>query len=137
MNKSLEQRIETLEAVEAIKQLKMRYFYACDQRDATTVESCFARSDVFIDAGFIGQFSSGQDFADVFQAMTQSPHHLDQHYGIAPEITLTDPARASGRWRLHFQLMDSEKGVVQFMGGIYDDQYVKEAGPALVLSSLN
>lgn len=127
MSTTLEERIDKLEAIEAIKQLKMRYFYACDERDAVTVEQCFANTDVLIDAGFIGQYKSGKEFADVFKSMTQSPHHLDQHYGIAPEISLIDATHAKGRWRLHFQLLDSEKGVVQFMGGVYDDVYIKES----------
>lgn len=128
MSDSLERRITILEDIEAIKQLKLRYLYACDMRDVAGVLACFTKTDCLIDAGFIGRYERAEDFAAVFESMTQSPSHLDQHYGIGPEITITDETHAIGRWRIHFQLLDSEKGVAQFMGGFYQDKYRKEDG---------
>ncbi|MFK8019310.1 MAG: nuclear transport factor 2 family protein [Pseudomonadales bacterium] len=125
---NLEQRITRLEDIEAIKQLKLRYFYACDARDVAGVRACFTAKDLLIDAGFIGQYTKVEDFTDMFASMTTSPTHLDQHYGIAPEVKITDDTHASGRWRILFQLLDSDKGVVQFMGGYYADKYLKENG---------
>lgn len=126
MTLSLDQRIARLEDVEAIKQLKARYFFACDERDVAGVKACFTNTDLLIDAGFIGQYTRAEDFADVFASMTANPSHMDQHYGIAPEINIIDDSHAQGRWRIHFQLLDSDKGVVQFMGGVYQDDYLKE-----------
>jgi len=125
---TLEQRIARLEDIEAIKQLKLRYFYACDARDVAGVQACFTATNLLIDAGFIGQYNKVEDFTDMFASMTASSSHLDQHYGIAPEIKIIDDTHASGRWRILFQLLESEKGVVQFMGGYYADQYIKENG---------
>ncbi len=133
---TLERRITELEDIEAIKQLKQRYLYACDERDADAVQCCFCRDEVLIDFGFIGRFTQAKDFVDVFVQMTQSPYHLDQHYGIAPIIQVHDPEHASGRWRIHFQLLDSEKGVAQFMGGYYADQYVKQDGQWAIRESV-
>ncbi len=128
MSNSLERRITILEDIESIKQLKLRYLYACDMRNVAGVLACFTKTDCLIDAGFIGRYERAEDFAAVFESMTQSPTHLDQHYGIGPEITITDESHASGRWRIHFQLLDSEKGVAQFMGGFYQDKYRKDDG---------
>lgn len=128
MPDSLERRIQKLEDIEALKQLKLRYFYACDMRDVPGVIECFTKSDLLIDAGFIGQYTSAEEFAAVFSSMTESPTHLDQHFGIGPEIKIVDDSHATGRWRIHFQLFDSDKGVAQLMGGYYQDEYVKESG---------
>ncbi len=136
MSDSLERRIAILEDIEAIKQLKLRYLYACDMRDSAGVLECFTKTDCLIDAGFIGRFEQAKDFVAVFESMTQSPSHLDQHYGIGPEISITDETHARGRWRIHFQLFDSEKGVAQFMGGYYEDKYRKENGEWKILESV-
>jgi len=136
MSDTLERRITILEDIEAIKQLKLRYFYACDMRDVAGVLACFTEKDCLIDAGFIGRYERAEDFAAVFESMTQSPSHLDQHYGIGPEISITDEHHATGRWRIHFQLLDSEKGVAQFMGGFYEDKYRKEAGEWKIQQSI-
>ena len=38
---NLEQRLARLEAIEAIRQLKARYFQACDRKDPGAVRECF------------------------------------------------------------------------------------------------
>ena len=38
---TLEQRLSRLEAIEAIKQLKARYFHACDRKESAAVRDCF------------------------------------------------------------------------------------------------
>jgi hypothetical protein len=45
----LEQRIARLEAVEAIKKLKAKYFFACDNKQPELVRSCFVDGDMHID----------------------------------------------------------------------------------------
>ena len=43
---TLEQRLERLEAIEAIKQLKSRYFHACDTKQPDKVRDCFAAGEI-------------------------------------------------------------------------------------------
>jgi len=57
--------------------------------------------------------------------MTDKPGHIDLHHGLAPEITITDNTHAQGRWRMQFQLVETEAQVVQLMGGYYLDTYLK------------
>ena len=122
---SLEQRIGVLEDIEAIKQLKARYWFACDRRDLDTLTDCFVRDGLLIDFGFIGQFTDLDAFVSLFSELTSSQGHLDLHHGLAPEISIIDETHASGRWRMQFQLLETEKEVVQFMGGYYEDTYRK------------
>ena len=126
MTKTIEQRLTELEDIESIKQLKARYWFACDQRDGVGVKDCFASSDLLIDFGFIGQFTDIDEFVALFLQMTDKPSHIDLHHGLAPEIKIIDPLNASGRWRMQFQLIETETEVVQFMGGYYEDSYRKE-----------
>lgn len=125
---SLEQRIQTLEDIEAIKQLKARYWFACDRRDAAGIKDCFANDEILIDFGFIGQFTNIDEFINLFMQMTDKPSHIDLHHGLAPEINIVDSHHASGRWRMQFQLIETETQVAQFMGGYYEDRYRKQNG---------
>jgi len=121
----LAKRIQTLEDIEAIKQLKARYWFACDQRDAGGIRNCFVKDGLLIDFGFIGEFTNLDSFIDLFLEMTDKPSHIDLHHGLAPEISITDETHAQGRWRMQFQLVETEAEVVQLMGGYYLDTYLK------------
>lgn len=125
---TLEQRIQILEDIEAIKQLKARYWFACDQRDATGIKDCFVSKDLLIDFGFIGQFTDIDVFLELFLSMTDKASHIDLHHGLAPEVSIDSDATASARWRMQFQLIETETQVAQFMGGYYEDSYRKEHG---------
>ncbi|NND82555.1 MAG: nuclear transport factor 2 family protein [Gammaproteobacteria bacterium] len=124
----LAQRIQRLEDIEAIKKLKARYWFACDRRDADAVKQCFVSDDLLIDFGFIGQFTDIDEFLELFMQMTNKPSHIDLHHGLAPEISIDGDDDASGRWRMQFQLIETETEVAQFMGGYYEDDYRRENG---------
>ena len=58
---TLERRLAVLEDIEAIRQLKHRYFFMCDRKRPADVLACFAPGEVRIDYGRIGQFSRAAD----------------------------------------------------------------------------
>ena len=121
----LEQRIQCLEDIEAIKQLKARWWFSCDIRDTAGMRDCFDEDDFEIDFGFIGRFTDMNAFIEIFESLACHPSHIDMHHGLAPEITILDSQTAQGRWRMRFQLLETELKQVQLMSGFYEDQYVK------------
>lgn len=125
---SLEQRVQALEDIEEIKKLKARWWFACDARDPVAMRACFQEDDFLIDFGFIGRYDEMDEFIKVFQDLTSSSAQIDMHHGMAPEIELTGPDSATGRWRMRFQLLETEKKLVQLMSGYYEDKYVKKDG---------
>ena len=50
------------------------------------------------------------------------------HHGTAPEIEMTGPDSATGRWRMRFQLLETENRQVQLMSGYYEDVYARVNG---------
>ena len=94
----LEQRIDRLEAIEAIKQLTARWWFACDTRDTAGMRACFDESNFEIDFGFIGRFTDMDAFISVFESLACHPTHIDMHHGLAPEINLlsADSAEVAG-----------------------------------------
>ena len=125
---SLEARIQTLEDIEAIKQLKARWWFACDQRDIPAMRSCYDEDNFLIDFGFIGRFTDMDAFIDVFRALACHPTHIDMHHGLAPEIHMTGIDTATGRWRMRFQLLETEQQQIQLMSGYYQDRYARVDG---------
>lgn len=125
---TLEQRIRALEDIEAIKQLKARWWFACDMRAIADMRACYYEPDFLIDFGFIGQYTDMDTFIAQFEELACHPSHIDMHHGTCPEITITGPDTATGRWRMRFQLLESEKKLVQLMHGYYEDEYIKVNG---------
>jgi hypothetical protein len=64
---NVEQRLSRLEAIEAIKRLKARYFHACDTKQPDIVRECFAAGDIDLSEGL----------ARVIFAGATAPQELD------------------------------------------------------------
>jgi hypothetical protein len=67
-------------------------------------------------------------FIEVFESLACHPTHVDMHHGTAPEIEMTGPDSAKGRWRMRFQLLETENRQVQLMSGYYEDVYARVNG---------
>lgn len=131
---SLEQRIENLEHLEAIRQLKHRYLNSCDLKDVEAIRQCFAGGEVLIDYAAIGTFSHRDDFIEVFQKMACHVHVIDLHHGANPEIEL-DGEEATGRWALYYFNIDGRTGASQQLGGFYQDRYRCVDGQWLIVET--
>lgn len=135
MGDSLEQRLERLEAIEAIRQLKYRYFHLCDTKQPEKVRECFAPGDIDLQYGRIGQFSNRDDMVAVFTELACQPHIVEMHHGQNPQITLQDADNATGTWGLYYYLIDTRQQSVTQLGGFYDDAYVRIDGQWLITRS--
>jgi uncharacterized protein (TIGR02246 family) len=92
-----------LDALEAIKQLKARYFRTMDTKDWVAMRDVFA-DDVVVDTTESGgPLVSG---ADEFMAFLEPILHdvVTVHHGHMPEIEVTSPTTASGIWSMEDML---------------------------------
>ena len=124
----LASRVQALEDIESIKRLKARWWFACDTRDIQGMRACYDENNFLIDFGFIGEFTDMDAFISVFEVLACHPTHVDMHHGTAPEIEMTGPDTAKGRWRMRFQLLETEQQQVQLMSGYYEDEYARVDG---------
>ena len=117
----------TLAEIEAIKQLKARYFRLLDTKQWDEWRGVFSDD-------FTGEVQGGQMHAPILFA---SPEELvasnrkilaeatTVHHGHTPEITITGADTATGIWAM----MDIVKLGDGFRGyGHYHEEYVKRAG---------
>ena len=123
---SLEERIQRLEDIEAIKQLKAKYLHSCDTKDIEGIRDCFSNNEIVIDYGAIGSFSDRDSFLEVFQAMACNEYTIDMHHGQNSQITWIDAKKASASWDLYFHQINTETKNLTQLSGSYSDEYEKQ-----------
>lgn len=129
----LARRLDDLDRIEVIKQLKHSYWRACDRKDPKGFRDCFIASGARIDYGPLGAFDDAEPMAAIFAQVAL--HRVDgeyvifdMHHGLHPEITLTSDTTATGRWTLKFRQVNLLDRTETVMTGEYDDEYVVEGG---------
>jgi hypothetical protein len=123
-----DERLRALEDLEAIRALKARYFFCCDQKDPSGMRECFAAGEVLIDYGRVGVFSDRDKLVEVFERLGCAQHIVEMHHGVNPQITLIGDGRARGSWGLHYQQINTRDGTLTQLGATYDDEYRKIDG---------
>jgi hypothetical protein len=124
---------ESLEAIEAIKQLKARYFRCMDEKDWEGHVAVFA-PDVAVDVS--GEMAPGEEGvihgAAEFVAFNRS--HIEEvltvHHGHMPEIEITSDTTATGIWAMEDMLRWPEGGPMRTLHGYghYHETYEKIDG---------
>jgi hypothetical protein len=117
---------EQLADIEAIKQLKARYFRFMDSKNWDEFGGVFTR-DAVVSGG--GQEIAGRA-AIVEFVSTTSDGVRSAHQGFLPEIDILGAGQASGIWAMsdYFEVRGTEPPV-GFQGfGHYEDRYAREDG---------
>jgi hypothetical protein len=124
-----ETTVSAADDIEAIKQLKARYFRMMDTKDWDGLAAVFA-DDVHIDMADEG----GGVTKSVAEYMPFIRQVLDGvitvHHGHMPEITLTSPISATGIWGLEDRLWWPEGSPISHMHafGHYHETYEQTDG---------
>jgi len=127
-NATLEQRLFRLESIEAIKQLKARYFQACDNKRPDIVRKCFSEGEIDLRYGRIGHFSDREQLVAVFEELACHEHIVEMHHGQNPQIEILSPTSARGTFGLYYYLIDTRQETVTQLGGFYEDGFVLDDG---------
>jgi len=133
----LSKRIERLEDIEAIQQLKYEYFAACDDsHNADRIVAIFTEDGIW-DGGPFGYAKGHKEIWDLFH----NTHHpniiLSQHNGGNPVIKI-DGDTAHGIWQLACIPMTVKPiapafhTVKQWVSCQYEEDYVKVNGKWLM-----
>ena len=125
---NVEARLARLEAIEDIRQLKARYFHACDNKKPDEVRDCFAAGKIALRYGRIGNFDDREAMLAVFTKLACQPHIVEMHHGQNPRITVQDENNATGIWGLYYYMIDTRRNIVTQLAGFYDDAYVRRDG---------
>lgn len=126
---TLEQRVERLESIEAIKKLKSDYGALVDAKDLDGIVALFTEDAVWEGEPF-GRF---QGRAEIRVCMDEPEMPWTKHYLVNPSIEVSvDGTTASGRWYLWqtgtFTDIGGENATAGVMMGVYDENYVNKDG---------
>ena len=120
----LKERVQRLEDIEAVKQLKYRYCMACDDDyDSERLAPLFTRDAVW-DGGAMGRFE-GREAIRAFFASASKLVPFAIHQVTNPMIEI-DGDRARGQWYLWEPIIFAQGNQALWMAGRYDDQYRRE-----------
>lgn len=131
--RTLEEKVARIEAREEILALKHRYLRACDGKDPQGFRDAFISSGAVIDYAPLGRFDDADGIAAVYNAIAMEKVDdayvvLDMHHGLHPDITLTGPETAEGRWTLRFRQVNRRERMETVTAVEYEDAYAVENG---------
>jgi uncharacterized protein (TIGR02246 family) len=123
----------SVDDVEAIRQLKARYFRTMDTKDWAGMRGVFT-DDVVMDTTASG--GGVVEGADAFLAFLEPTLRdvLTVHHGHMPEIELTSPTTATGIWSMEDMLRWPD-GTEMHAYGHYHETYEKSDGNWRIKSS--
>ena len=122
-----------MDDIEAIKQLKARYFRTMDTKDWDAMRQVFS-DDVTMDTTASG--GGVLTGADAFMAFLRQAigDVITVHHGHMPEIALTSPKTASGIWAMEDMLRWPDGRELHGYGH-YEETYEKVGGAWRIKSS--
>lgn len=114
--------------IEAIKQLKYRYFRALDcKRWDELGDTLTADATAAYDSGRYS-FEGRDAILGFLRDALGSPRVVSMHHGHHPEIEFTDEFTARGIWYLEDTVIFRDLGMVLHGAAFYADEYVKTEG---------
>lgn len=122
---AIEQQVQTLEDIEAIRKLKARYCLAVDVRDEEGFVSLFTEDAVW-DGGSIGRYEGREAIRGFFRAIPQTLAFA-LHYVMNPIITVQGE-RATGTWYLLEPCTTVKDNQAVWGAARYEEEYVKVGG---------
>ena len=119
--------------IEAIKQLKARYFRTMDTKDWPGMRQVFT-DDVVMDTAAAGGgvIAGADEFLAFLQPILQEA--ITVHHGHMPEIEISSPTTAKGIWALQDTIFWPDGTVMQGYGH-YHETYEQLAGEWKIKSS--
>ncbi len=119
----LAQRVEQLEAREAIRTLVADYSMAVDDRDVDTIGALFAENGTFGHADKSAVMHGREEIVDFYNGRLgdMGPTY---HYPHSHKITFSDPNSAQGIVLAHAEL--SQEGKTYYTGLRYYDKYQQQ-----------
>ncbi|MDM8000566.1 MAG: nuclear transport factor 2 family protein [Dehalococcoidia bacterium] len=122
----LRHEVQVLKDIEAIKQLKARYFHAVDCKLWDELADCFTE-DAVTNYNNGRDHYEGRDAIMKFLKSTLDMPVLTMHHGHHPEITITSETTAVGRWALEDDIITLKNRGIHG-AAFYQDEYVKVDG---------
>ncbi len=125
----LDGRLARLEDIEAIKQLKYRYWRHLDLKQWDDLAQCFAAdATVCYSSGKYEFAGVGAIMGFLSESLGTARGSVTIHQGHHPEIDLLGATTARGTWALYNYMFNIKENRGIRIGAYYEDDYVKLQG---------
>ena len=125
----LDRRLRRLEDIEAIKQLKYRYWRHLDLKQWDQLGQCFVPDATVCYSSGKYEFTGVESIMRFLsQALGEERGSVTIHHGHHPEIELLGDTTARGTWALYNYMFNVKENRGIRIGAYYDDSYVKRDG---------
>ncbi len=122
--KFLEDECRRLSDIEAIRQLRYKYWRCIHKNLWTDLMDCYA-DDAAVDFGYGLQLSGKPALEDFFKASMGSAFIMVDPQGHNPEIEILSSTTARGFWQLDNTMVEVQTNKAVRVGASYDEEYVK------------
>ncbi len=129
-------RLAGLEAMDAIRALKLRYLRACDDKDTEAMCACFVPGRAHIHYDRIGSFAGREALVQCFAELACRSTLREMHFAGQSDLRILDADTAQGSWDLAYLALDDANGSRTFLTGRYADEYVRVDGAWLIRSTV-
>ena len=127
-------RLERLEDIEAIADLKYRYCAACDDGyDASTIAALFTNDGVWDGTPTYPRLEGRAEIERFFERASEGILFA-RHHVLNPRVSLVRRDEATGEWMLLQPLIDAQRGPQWLLAG-YHDTYVRVDSNWLIKST--
>ncbi len=123
---NLERRIRVLEDIEAIRNLKAKWWYSIDHKLWDEVGNCVAEDVVLHNPSYYT--IEGRKTLVEFLKKRLDAAIVTVHQGHHHEIEIMSETTARAKWAVRDQIVDSKANTVFKGRYYYDDDFVKENG---------
>jgi hypothetical protein len=120
--------LAVLVEIEAIKQLKYRYFRCLDSKRWAELAECFTADATSSYDGGKYAFQGRDQIIGFLERALGTPSMITMHHGHHPEIELTSPITATGVWYLEDLVIDARRNTTLRGAAFYHDAYRKQGG---------
>lgn len=130
MSSELEQQLQRLSDIEAIKTLKYRYVKAMTYSDWDALEATLVENvqTSYSDGKYT--FNSREEVLNLLRSShSESSHNIIAYWHVTmPIIEITSPTTASGSWGMYHRYIDrGERNVEEEQFAFYEDEYLRTA----------
>ena len=124
--RDLETRIRVLEDIEAIKNLRSKYWRYIREGLWDAFLDCFT-DDAAVDLGVGRQLQGKKSLTKFYKEIFPTLRSAIIPQGHNPEIDVLSETKATGKWLIDNPQIEIPSNVAVRLGSTYDEEYVKES----------
>jgi 3-phenylpropionate/cinnamic acid dioxygenase small subunit len=120
--------VQDLQELEAIRQLKYRYFRALDTKHWDELTACLAEDCRWSECDGSGRLYDREEVMDSLKRRFERSNILTMHQAHHPELELTEETKARGIWAIQDRAIDLQFNITTWGAAYHTDEYVKIDG---------